>query len=399
MELAQYSVQDVETQAIHQALRQLALELRQRELRLAELLAQMEARGGYRLWAASMREYMEQLGLDRGKGGALLRIGRALPALPTLRNGMADGTLAWTKARELVRVATPETHVGWVRLAEQKTVRQLEAIVRRHEPGDEAPNPDTMEPVPERVHFGMQMTPAQKEMIGKALVLARAVAGDRDMDGADALVMLAEHFIASEADGASLTAVPFKTVLQVCPDCDASRQVGLPDEPDGAEVPRHVREMARCDALVIDLHNQGALNTTVSPRVRELALVRDDHCCAVPGCRNNFWLHLHHVVPRSEGGPNAVGNLICLCSRHHAAVHLGLLIIEPDLCGGFSFDLTVAGWPPPRGSAPPKHGGCGGLCAATVTENKAGHQKNTARKNTGRNNTVRIQESGSHHVE
>ena len=265
MDLAQHQTQNIEIHAIHQALRQLALELRQRELRLAELLAKMESCDGYRHWAAGMREYMEQLGLDRGpvfenSGGALLRIGRALPELPVLKKGMADGTLPWTKARELVRVVTPETHAGWVQLAELKTVRQLEAIVRRHEPGDEAPSPDEDEPAPALAHFGVKMTRAQREVLQSALVLARTRAGDPNMDSADALVMLAEHFIATEAEEASLSAVPFKTVLQLCPDCQAARQIGLPDEPDGAEVPRHILEMAQCDALQIDLGKQGALN-------------------------------------------------------------------------------------------------------------------------------------------
>ena len=32
---------------------------------------------------------------------------------------------------------------------------------------------------------------------------------------------------------------------------------------------------------------------------------------------------LHHAVPRQQGGATVISNLVCLCRRHHVAVHEG----------------------------------------------------------------------------
>ena len=47
----------------------------------------------------------------------------------------------------------------------------------------------------------------------------------------------------------------------------------------------------------------------------------------MPGCQNATYLDVHHLLPRSEGGPNTAANLIPLCGAHHRAVHTGALVI------------------------------------------------------------------------
>lgn len=53
---------------------------------------------------------------------------------------------------------------------------------------------------------------------------------------------------------------------------------------------------------------------------RELALQRDGNRCTVArllggSCRGR--LHVHHIIPRSEGGSNAPDNLGTTCAKHH----------------------------------------------------------------------------------
>ena len=72
--------------------------LRASELQLAELLAAMERGHAYREFAASMQEYCDSIhGLEWGKGSALVRIGRALPALPRLRAAMDTAEVTWRR--------------------------------------------------------------------------------------------------------------------------------------------------------------------------------------------------------------------------------------------------------------------------------------------------------------
>lgn len=52
-------------------------------------------------------------------------------------------------------------------------------------------------------------------------------------------------------------------------------------------------------------------------------------------CTNERWLHLHHIRPRSKGGPDTAENLATLCAAHHDLVHQLQL-------PGFLKDSTVA---------------------------------------------------------
>ena len=43
--------------------------------------------------------------------------------------------------------------------------------------------------------------------------------------------------------------------------------------------------------------------------------------CVICGTKNRSILEIHHVIPKSEGGTNEIGNLIPLCHTCHCAVH------------------------------------------------------------------------------
>jgi hypothetical protein len=61
----------------------------------------------------------------------------------------------------------------------------------------------------------------------------------------------------------------------------------------------------------------GTPTPTVPPHLRRAVAVRDRRC-AFPGCRQRpKACQVHHVIPRSRGGPTALWNLVLLCSFHH----------------------------------------------------------------------------------
>jgi hypothetical protein len=76
---------------------------------------------------------------------------------------------------------------------------------------------------------------------------------------------------------------------------------------------------AALPSLVLDT---GAATQTIPAHLRRAVTVRDRHCrfpgCAQPpaGCQP------HHIIPRSQGGPTCLANLLLLCTFHHLiAVH------------------------------------------------------------------------------
>jgi len=64
-------------------------------------------------------------------------------------------------------------------------------------------------------------------------------------------------------------------------------------------------------------------HTAIWRKLSRQAKERDKHQCQICGDRPGdpyCQLHVHHRVPRSQGGPNTVENLITLCDLCHAVV-------------------------------------------------------------------------------
>jgi Domain of unknown function (DUF222)/HNH endonuclease len=66
----------------------------------------------------------------------------------------------------------------------------------------------------------------------------------------------------------------------------------------------------------------GSATETIPVHLRRAVTARDRHC-RFPGCtRPAAVCQPHHIVPRSEGGPTSLTNLLLLCAFHHlVAVH------------------------------------------------------------------------------
>ncbi len=113
------------------------LEAALRELQLAEknavlLFGEMLRRKLYQdLGYSSIHTYAaEALGFTPSKTSQFVRLAGALEELPRLRRSVASGELGWTKAREVAKVATPESEERWITEAGRSSSRSLEAKVR-----------------------------------------------------------------------------------------------------------------------------------------------------------------------------------------------------------------------------------------------------------------------------
>jgi hypothetical protein len=100
----------------------------------------------------------------------------------------------------------------------------------------------------------------------------------------------------------------------------------------------------------------GQAGPAIPAHLRRAATARHPHC-AFPGCGQPASVcQIHHLIPRSAGGPTALGNLVPLCGFHHLTVihRWGwTLTLHPD-------GTTTATSPDGRRSyhshGPPSHG-------------------------------------------
>ena len=77
-----------------------------------------------------------QLGLPVKKARLLIRVARQLERLPYLRRLANFGQIEWSKLREIVRVASPESEREWARLCEDHSYAEIEDLVARSHFGE-----------------------------------------------------------------------------------------------------------------------------------------------------------------------------------------------------------------------------------------------------------------------
>jgi hypothetical protein len=129
----------------------------------------------------------------------------------------------------------------------------------------------------------------------------------------------------------------------------------------GPTLPEGIARYMECDAdMIVALYHEGRLlgftpTARTVNRATHRAIERRDQGCAHPLCNQKRWLHVHHIEFWEDGGLTVSENLICLCPKHHRALHAGDFRIEgnPDL-GTVRF-ITARGSPiEPPGSGPPR---------------------------------------------
>ncbi len=318
--------------------------------------AEVQRRALYReLGHASLELYATQaLGFSLNRYWQFKRLADDLDRLPVLREAVATGTVGWTKAQQVARVATPQTQVEWVDKAASTGRRELAREVqaartaarRSVDPGQlEIPAARTPEVAPVVTTISLRADALQLARFEALLEKARKlrVVGP-GVDRVDLVLAGLEALLSAEPAGDDASEQTrlrhghpaVQVVVQQCPDCAAATVVtGRGERP---LAPAQVEALA-CDARV---QEPGRPNrATIPPSVRAAVLARDRHRCATPGCRSTMFLEVHHVVPRLRGGSNRADNLVTLCSRCHAFAHEQGHCVEQATCAGASAGESV----------------------------------------------------------
>jgi 5-methylcytosine-specific restriction endonuclease McrA len=95
--------------------------------------AEIRRRRLFRLFGYSSMQQFAALELDfsRTRTGDYLQLAAKLDQLPKLRASLMDGKLGYTKARELIKVATPRNEEAWIQIAMSQSRTRLREKVRR----------------------------------------------------------------------------------------------------------------------------------------------------------------------------------------------------------------------------------------------------------------------------
>lgn len=298
---------------------------------------------------SSLLEYMEmEMGYTPRAAIERLRVAKAIEELPVIADAMEQGDLSFSAARELTRVATPETEAEWLDAASEKNLRQVEDIVSGHKPGDKPTDPVDPKLRKKTLRYD-EIDPETVALIREAKLILERECGDRLDDNAF-LRSLARMVIEGGA-GSERTRAPYQVAVVVCEQCKRGWQNsgGLSVEMSPAAL-----EVALCDAQHIgrvDVDESGERPAAearsnvsekqarpgqakqrakhdIPPALRRKVKARDKGTCRVPWCRSSRNCDQHHIIPISHGGQHTLENLITLCESHHIAHHEGSLLIK-----------------------------------------------------------------------
>lgn len=298
-----------------------------------------------RLGYASFAEYIERLfGYRPRWTEERVRVAEALEQLPELGQALRDGTISWSVARELTRVASPENATDWLHAATGRTCRDVEEMVAGRKLGD-GPT-DAVDPALRRHVLHMEVSAETFSTFREAMGKLRRDAGE-SLDDDAALLLLARHALGGPSDEGR---AGYQIALTVCEACKKGWQQGRGEQ---VLVGPEVVAMARCDAQHVGHAGRHSAHVgelagdeapqavrahqAIPPAVRRKVLRRDGGRCVVPGCRHATFVDIHHLVLRSEGGNHDEDGLVVLCSAHHRAQHRGHLIIEGRVSTGLRF--------------------------------------------------------------
>ncbi len=124
---------DLPAPQVDAALRRAVKELQCAERNVVLWFSEMNRRGLFReLGYASIHQYAsEALGFSSNRIYRFLHLAAELERLPRLRASLATGEIGWTKARELVKVASASTEERWIAAARRSGRRDLEQKVQQ----------------------------------------------------------------------------------------------------------------------------------------------------------------------------------------------------------------------------------------------------------------------------
>ncbi len=273
------------------------------------------ARGLFReLGYSSMPQYARvELGFSETRISDFMRLARKLDQLPAVKTALPE--IGYTKAREIVAVASPQTEAAWVEAARSGTREQLTAKIKRVKAQARRPGAALFAPPDEPalaaevpVRISVEFTPeqfARWEALWEQ-VRKRGTTGDRAEILLEALAALGETFPRGKSDA------PVQIHVHQCVSCGEV-------ETGGRKLSRADAERLQCDAAISEPGRRNT--TTIAPKTRREVLARDRHRCQAPGCGRQRFLEVHHKTPRNAGGTNDAANLVTLCASCHRLWH------------------------------------------------------------------------------
>jgi hypothetical protein len=350
-------------------------------------------------------------GITLGPAREKVRVALCLDKLPLIDAAFRTGEISYSKVRAMTRAATPDNEEFLLRIAKHGTASHVEKLVRGYErveklsrddhskaqtdsrkfswhtdddgmlvfkgrlaPEEGAVFVEAMDAVMHQMNEeAFQRERAEKicEHSSEAIDVSAETPNTENNKApeepytfpqkrADALVRVAEHYLATAKDGPVPLSGGDKTHVIVHINADSNTDAHHPAawiENGPVLSPATVKRLASDASLVTVLEdkdgkvlNVGRKTRTIPPSIRRALILRDQGC-RFPGCCESKYVDAHHIHHWCDGGETSLDNLVLLCRRHHRLVHEEGYGIENDQAGNPVF-TTPGAQPLPRAVYP-----------------------------------------------
>jgi hypothetical protein len=274
----------------------------------------------------------ERLGVSEATARAWAEVAERLWDLPHLAQGLRQGVISFDKVRHAAAVATPESDAEVLGQARQCSVRQLRdlALSRHGASDDEAAGHHERRYLrfnDARRTLCAQLPPDHYARVRATLAdIAQSFTSEGetpyDQRLADALVHLCQTRSSARERRSLMVLHADLSFLQGGSGTAHLERLGLLSRQAARRLACNADvALALDDAFGHTMYEGRAKRFATEPQRREVR--RRDRHCRFPGCTNDIFTDVHHIVDWIDGGPTDLDNLVLLCDHHHHRVHEG----------------------------------------------------------------------------
>ncbi len=296
---------NTEIQDLHSRAMKAAELNKKSESDLISILQKLDQNHGYLHFdASSLYDYcVSVLKLSESTSYNLITVARKAREVPALKEAIDAGEITLSKARKIAPVITMANQEVWLSLAKTETSRIIEKAVAK-----ESPEFLIKESVRYRSEDRVELKIGISEDLLKKLAQICDLESQKQskpVSREEALLAAAEVYLEKND--------PIKK---------AERKL---DRVTPSQLPKRVTTQ-RAEKPVPGHVNNFKPRPHIPAAISHAIALRDRRQCthlnpSGERCKNTRWLEIHHIQPKSLGGPDTPVNLTTLCSTHHAFLH------------------------------------------------------------------------------
>ena len=378
-------------QQLSDEITQLAGQINAANYRFLKLLAEYDRREA---WAEegirSCAHWLNwKCGIALGPAREKIRVARCLEGLSLINKAFSTGALSYSKVRAMTRVATTDNEEYLMMIAENGTASHMEKLVRKYKRVEHQTLPTEAEQqnlspeesrsmvsyqdddgmfviharlpaeigslVVKAIESIVRRQKAEEEAILNNEKNSKNVSAETFSDQqtvaapltfpqqrADALIQLAEHYIATVTNDSGIKSLAGKQRCQIMLHVDLKTLKGNKSSQEACcnidnqqWISPEIARQLSCDASITtvmeddkgEVLNIGRKSRTIPTAIHHALNLRDKSC-RVPGCCSAKYLDAHHIKHWANGGETSLSNLVMLCRQHHRELHKNAFSIE-----------------------------------------------------------------------